>query len=432
MAGLPTTPEAVSKRIASINDALTRVSTAAEEYADMSTKGAAAAAQDTTTAAAAAASSAQAQLVSLVKNLLAEVQGPIGAILDLFSSLPKIAALRCLAELGVFAAAAGTSGEPATVDEILGRLGDDVDVEKALLVRLLRTAAAAAGVVEVGEGTYALTASSAARVLAHPDMAAMFKHLVDESGPALVLMPRFFVENGWRQPADPRNCPYTFAHRTEGTEMWEHVAKFPERQKNSNRAMKAQSFDGVWSVGLFPFAEKIKELGYKTDASTPLVVDVGGGAGHTSAKIRELCKEIEGTIVLQDLSGVVEDVSPAEGIVTMAHDFFEEQPVKGAPIYFLRRILHDWADPSSVAILKRIADAMDRKLPSRLVIAEQILPTRGVSSESVLVDMLMMTFTGMERTEKQWEELLGQAGLKVVGFHRAPGTPFGAVEAVLA
>lgn len=69
--------------------------------------------------------------------------------------------------------------------------------------------------------------------------------------------------------------------------MWAHIAKFPERQKNSNRAMKAQSFDGVWSVGLFPFAEKIKELGKETDASTPLVVDIGGGAGHTSAKIRE-------------------------------------------------------------------------------------------------------------------------------------------------
>lgn len=72
--------------------------------------------------------------------------------------------------------------------------------------------------------------------------------------------------------------------------MWAHIAKFPDRQKISNHAMKAQSFDGVWSVGLFPFAEKIKELGKETDASTPLVVDIGGGAGHTSAKIRELCK----------------------------------------------------------------------------------------------------------------------------------------------
>lgn len=79
--------------------------------------------------------------------------------------------------------------------------------------------------------------------------------------------------------------------------MWAHISKFPERQKNANRAMKAQSFDGVWSVGLFPFAEKIKELGKELDASTPLVVDIGGGAGHTSAKIRELCKVSHLTLV---------------------------------------------------------------------------------------------------------------------------------------
>lgn len=104
----------------------------------------------------------------------------------------------------------------------------------------------------------------------------------------------------------------------------------------------------------------------------------------------------------------------------------------GAPIYFLRRILHDWAYPSSVSILKNVAEAMDRELPSRLVIAEQVLPTRGVSSDSALVDFLMMTFTGQERSKKQWEELLGQAGLKVVQFYSAPGTAFGAIEAVLA
>ena len=86
----------------------------------------------------------------------------------------------------------------------------------------------------------------------------------------------------------------------------------------------------------------------------------------------------------------------------------------GAPIYFLRRILHDWSDANSVAILRRIADAMDRELPSRLVIAEQILPTQGVSSESALVDVLMMISTGGERTEKQWVELLGKAGFRVV------------------
>lgn len=33
--------------------------------------------------------------------------------------------------------------------------------------------------------------------------------------------------------------------------------------------------------------------------------------------------------MLQDLSEVIAEVSPTEGIVAMSHDFFKEQPVKG-------------------------------------------------------------------------------------------------------
>lgn len=197
MAGIPTTPEAVAKRNASIKDAVTRVSTAAEAYADVSTRAAASSgsAVDTT--------SSQAELVSEVKKLLAEVQGPFGAMFDLFGSLSKIAALRCLLEMGVFAALPA-SGEPATVDEILSRL--EVDVEKALLVRLLRVTAADGPLVEVGEETYAQTAFSG--VMANPDLGATFKHIIDESSPAITLMPQFFIANGvWKQPTDPKNCP---------------------------------------------------------------------------------------------------------------------------------------------------------------------------------------------------------------------------------
>lgn len=75
---------------------------------------------------------------------------------------------------------------------------------------------------------------------------------------------------------------------------------------------------------------------------------------------------------------------------------------------------------------------MDRDLPSRVVIAEQVLPSSSVSSQSAFIDMVMMTFTGMERTERQWEDLLARAGLRIEKIYTAPGTPFGAIEAVLA
>lgn len=150
----------------------------------------------------------------------------------------------------------------------------------------------------------------------------------DEHFPALIMMPEYFRENGgWRVPTEPTNCPYTFAHRTEGKDRWTHIAQFPRRQADCNEAMKAQSFNGVWAVGLYPFAEKLH--GSRDDEKTPLVVDVGGGAGYTSREIRELCGDIKGTVVLQDLEEVVADAEDVDGVVKMAHNFFAEQPVQG-------------------------------------------------------------------------------------------------------
>lgn len=200
MATQPTKPEAVAERTASIREIVTRVASAAEAYADISTKALAnsSLAADTT--------SSQAELVSEIKRLLAQVQGPFGAMFDLFGSLSKVAAIRCLVEVGVFTAIPA-SGTPATADEILSRL--QVDVEKDLLLRLLRIAATDGPLIEVDEETYARTAASS--IFVHPDLMATFKHIIDESGPSIMLMPQFFIENGWKQPTDPTNCPVSCA-----------------------------------------------------------------------------------------------------------------------------------------------------------------------------------------------------------------------------
>ncbi|KAI3391689.1 hypothetical protein diail_6934 [Diaporthe ilicicola] len=107
MATQPATPETVAKRVASIRDAVTRVGAAAEAYADVSTNALA------SSGSAADTISCQTELVSEVKKLLTEVQGPFGAMFDLFGSLRKIAAIRCLVEMGVFATIDTGSSQPA-------------------------------------------------------------------------------------------------------------------------------------------------------------------------------------------------------------------------------------------------------------------------------------------------------------------------------
>lgn len=54
---------------------------------------------------------------------------------------------------------------------------------------------------------------------------------------------------------------------------------------------------------------------------------------------------------------------------------------------------------------------------SKLLIHEMIIPEQNASTFHAVYDMAMMTFnSGMERSEKQWEELLSKAGFEVIKF----------------
>lgn len=96
-------------------------------------------------------------------------------------------------------------------------------------------------------------------------------------------------------------------------------------------------------------------------------------------------------------------------------------------LYFMKFILHDWSDEKCLAILKNVTASMKRDY-SHLIIEDFILPPTGASLLPTLFDMQMITFlAAMERTEKQWRELLSEAGLVVDGFHLPPGDGTGII-----
>lgn len=70
---------------------------------------------------------------------------------------------------------------------------------------------------------------------------------------------------------------------------------------------------------------------------------------------------------------------------------------------------------------------------SKLIIHELILPEQNVDTSSAVFDLAMMAFNaGMERTGKQWIELLGQAGFQNVRVWTAPEVGAdGVIEAML-
>ena len=111
-------------------------------------------------------------------------------------------------------------------------------------------------------------------------------------------------------------------------------------------------------------------------------VDVGGSHGSASIALAQRMKTIK--CIVQDLPEVAAEgdlrLTPdlRDRITFMAHDFFTEQPVKGADVYYFRWIFHDWSDKYCTKILRSLTPAL--KFGARIVISDFIVPHPGAIS----------------------------------------------------
>jgi hypothetical protein len=103
----------------------------------------------------------------------------------------------------------------------------------------------------------------------------------------------------------------------------------------------------------------------------------------------------------------------------------------GAKAYFMRMIMHDYADPVCISILSHLAKAMSPD--SRVLIADMIIPQRVGEADfpAAILDHCVMTMGGKERTEDGFRVIMEPAGLKLAKVWRVPGVPGGCVEGLL-
>lgn len=154
------------------------------------------------------------------------------------------------------------------------------------------------------------------------------KERFDEFGISAFKMPEFLAKNGYKNPNSLTINPYCHAHNTKGLDMWEFVALDPVRQKNLSKAMEAKSAQNNSPYDLFPFKEEFSK--FNTTDETVLLVDIGGGNGQAVTAIRELCTDIKGKMILQDLENVIHtNTTSISGVDKMDYNFFTPQPVKG-------------------------------------------------------------------------------------------------------
>ena len=276
--------------------------------------------------------------------------------------------------------------------------------------RMLKHLAAMSIVHEVSADTYGSTTFTEA--LTEPKFRDGITYINDIPGPSFKQLPSYLKSTSYRTPTSLTDGPFQSAHATKLPFFgWLH-SNPPYLGIFSNYMGAYRAGRASWvDAGFYPVSERLASA-FEPSTSPVLLVDVGGGQGHD---LQELCAKhanLPGTLILQDQADVVAKVS-AQGFEAVPHDFFGPQPVKHARAYYLHSVLHDWSDDDCVKILTQIVPAMKRGY-SKVLLNEIAVPERGAGWPVTSMDWLMMALGAMrERSMREWEAILGRAGLKV-------------------
>jgi len=396
---------------------------------------------------------ATAQVVAAAAaQLLATVRAPVETLQDYTPGMYTSAALGIVVESNVADILKAAGPEGMHVKEIAAEAG----IEATYLARIIRYLAIRHVFREVTPNVFAnnrissllIKAKSLHEIRADPDArydgalaAAFVGHFCDEDLSSIPYLSSFLH--------DPKGAAAPFnMHLGRPTRMWEWF----EEAGNTWRARRfAATMKGV-SEGYPPsiFTDGIDWKSFKKDG---VVVDIGGSIGTVTLLLAQAFPHLR--YVVQDLDKVIVEAHKfwqtsypeaiASGLVTLQpHDFFNPQPIKGAAVYFMRTILHDWPETDVHRILTAIRAAAGPS--SKLVVFDYLMPyacenTKGpsVSGPPVvpapllpnagpgmdifisMVDMHMMNLLGgQERTVDEFAVLGKATGWKLEAVKPGP------------
>jgi demethylsterigmatocystin 6-O-methyltransferase len=262
------------------------------------------------------------------------------------------------------------------------------------------------------DGTY--IANHTTCWLAEPSAEGGVKHYLKTISPCFQALPEVLKRDDYRNPSVSTTTAFNAAHKTD-LPLYQWRPSDPALGTAFLAFMKGQRAEQKHWTDTFPFA--LLEMPDKDRArSRVLFVDVGGAGGHQCVALRDVMGKDAGVMVLQDQEEVIDRAEQSSlrqlGVEPVAHDFFLEQPVKGAKAYYLRNVLHDWPDEQCKIILTKLKDACEAD--SMVLMDEMVVPDHGCPWQQAQKDLQMMaTHAAMERSKSQWEDIVGAAGLKI-------------------
>ena len=199
------------------------------------------------------------------------------------------------------------------------------------------------------------------------------------------------------------------AWRVSGAEGFEEMSRDPAQLAMFHRSMTDQT-RGVAKAIL----QACDFSRFRT------VVDVGGSQGALLAAILQAHPGLTGqSFDLPGLEGDAKAYLEEAGVSDRGRftggSFFEALP-PGADAYLLKMIIHDWYDEEAVRILDNTRQAAGKT--GVVLVMERIVPALATTAPADHVtlrgDILMLTAAGgMERTEAEYHDLFGRAGLAI-------------------
>jgi len=288
--------------------------------------------------------------------------------------------------------------QPSTAGQLAGRLALNEDALERLLNGCVYL-----GLLERREATYSNTRVSS-RYLVSSSPATLAGYIVYSERSLYPL---------WGHLADAVR---------EGTNRWEQT--FGSQTALFDQFFRDDHAKEVFLTGMHGFGQLTSDAIVRVFDLNRFhtLADLGGATGHLSVAA---CQEYP------HMSAVVFDLAPVEAVARsylstvacgdrisfVAGDFFQDA-LPQADLYYLGRILHDWAEHKIHRLLGRIYEALPPN--GALLVGEAILGDDRLGPEYAVMQSLNMLICteGKERTAAEYEGLLRSAGFRTVEARR--------------
>ncbi|XP_021903781.1 (RS)-norcoclaurine 6-O-methyltransferase-like [Carica papaya] len=191
--------------------------------------------------------------------------------------------------------------------------------------------------------------------------------------------------------------------RANDEEIWQYAAKNPGHSELINEAMACDARLVVPAIvkGCPEVFEGVEN-----------VVDVGGGNGTALGLLVKAFPWVKG--INFDLPHVVSVANKYDGVENVGGDMFKSVPKADAA--FTMWVLHDWNDEYCIRILEKCKEAIrGEEKCGKMIIVDAVVEEKKdeeVELVRLMLDMVMVAHTnnGKERTLKEWEYVLTEAG----------------------